>query len=45
MLLLQASDAQMAAAAAAKHLPVKPLEEALYKERLGETAYLVRVYA
>jgi hypothetical protein len=41
----QASDAQLAAAAAGKHLPVRPLEESVYKERLGDTAYLVRVYA
>jgi hypothetical protein len=44
-LVLQASDAQLAAAAAGKHLPVKPLEESVYQERLGDTAYLVRVYA
>jgi hypothetical protein len=43
--VLQASDAQLAAAAAGKHLPVRPLEESVYKERLGDAAYLVRAYA
>jgi hypothetical protein len=42
---MQAADSRLAAAAAGKHLPVRPLEEQVYKQRLGDTAYLVRVYA
>jgi hypothetical protein len=42
---LQAADSRLAAAAAGKHLPVKPLEEQVYKQRLGDTAFSVRVYA
>lgn len=42
--LEKASSAELSAAAEAVHLPVKPLEEKVYKDKVGANAYLVKVY-
>lgn len=43
--LEKASSAGLSAAAANVHLPVKPLEEKVYKDTVGEHAFLIKVFA
>jgi hypothetical protein len=42
--LLQAASARLSAAAAAAHVPVQAAEQRLYQQRLGDAAYVVKVY-
>lgn len=44
MLCTQASEVQLAAAAAGRHVPVEAAEQDVYKEQLNDKAVFVHVY-